>query len=393
MPLEHLCAIFQKRINVTTKKTKGHSSLWQLFEIMAAIKLPYISNNAKKGIVLTVLSFLILDALFFGFFAHFLNNIVESAGGPTIINRNAKYAMLPGRPAKGKRCSIAILTSFPTDGYGQELRKLTWSNKQKYAAQHGYDIYDINTIPSIMEKIDASREKMHNFYYWKYVAISEMIKGGTASGGKQYDWVVWVDSDAIFLNFSKRYEDIIDERYDVIVTTGPPDHPKWGNIINAGSLIVRNSEFGQTFLSDILNMSQSHCGEFLIENPEAGVAINGWIQVCNPDGSYWLADQGIILALYTYKSSEYKCHFKKTWFRAFNSEFPWYGPGDLMVHFPGRNLEDRRRLIKAFNKFTNFRNGIVDNRYTDILDADDTLTSDLVELEQIYGEVNPVCDA
>jgi len=369
-----------------------------IFELNGAIKaskmgfrLPNLLASTKKALLLAVLIFLIFDALFFGILTHMLNYVLENNGGPTIINRNAKYSMLPGRP-KTVLPSVAIITLFQEDGYGQELRKLTWNNKQKYAAERGYDIYDANAVPAIKEKIEALREKSHNFYFWKYVAIAEVFKGGVATGGKSYDWVVWVDSDAVFLNYGKRFEDIFDERFDVILTTGPPDHPQWGNIVNTGSIIVRNSEFGNSFVDDVLLMSQGHCGEFIIENPEAGTAINGWIQVCNPDGSYWLADQGILQALFTFKPTEYKCHFKKTWFRAFNSEFPWYGPGDLMVHFPGRNLDDRRKLIKSFLKFANFRNGDVDKRYTDVLDPEDTMTSDLVEIEEIYAEVNPTCD-
>jgi hypothetical protein len=343
-----------------------------------------IPGNVKKAILISLAVFFAFDLLFFGF----LGSAFDKAGNYKV---HFKYSRLPGRPKTKPK--IAIVTYFTSDNYGTDLRKLTWSNKQKFAAERGYDIYDANAVPSIAQKIAESREKMHNFFFFKYLAMYELLQGGEATGGKVYDYIIWSDADAIYLNWGKRYEDIIDERFDIIVATGPPDHPQWGNIVNCGSLIVRNSEFGLQFLDDVLHMSKNHCGEFLLETPEAGTAINGWLQVCNPDGGYWLSDQGIVQALFTFKNPEYRCHFKKTWFRAFNSEFPWYADGDMVVHFPGRGIEERKKLIKAFEKYTNFRNGKIDHRYSDILDNDDSLTSDLGKLEEIYAEQNQLCGA
>jgi hypothetical protein len=350
-----------------------------------------IPPQAKRLFLLFALVFFIIDALFFGLISRGFSRLTHTVGSPSFQGRTHLYSSLPGRPRAPQR--IAIVTHYSPDGYGQELRRLTWGNKKKYAQARGYDIYDAETNPVIKAKLGSVREKMHNFYFFKYLAVQELLGGGEATGGKQYDWVVWVDADAIFLNFGKRFEDIIDERFDVIVTAGPPDNPTWNGVVNAGSFMVRNSEFSQTFLEDVMSMSQSHCGEFVIEYPEAGTAVNGWLQVCNPDGGYWLSDQGILIALYMFKPAEYRCHFKKLWFRAFSSEFPWYGPGDLAVHFPGRSMEDRRRLIKAFTKFSDFKTGAVEYKFTDILDPDDSITSDLVELEDFYKEVNPTCDA
>lgn len=347
--------------------------------------------QARRLLLLFGLALLITDALFFGFIGRMFSGFHHQISGKSFQGRVHLYSTLPGRPkAKPK---IAIVTHYSPDAYGQELRRLTWKNKQDYARTRGYDIYDAEANSVIKAKIDSVRDKMQNFYYFKYVAVQELLNGGEATEGKQYDWVVWTDADSIFLNHGKRFEDLVDERFDVIVTAGPPDNPTWKGVVNAGSFMVKNSEFSQIFLEDVLQMSQGHCGEFVIEYPDAGTALNGWLQVCNPDGGYWLSDQGIIIALYTYKPADYRCHFKKTWFRAFSSEFPWYGPGDLAVHFPGKSMDDRRKLIKAFTKFSNFKTGAVEYKFTDLLDPDDSITSDLVELEVFYQEMNPVCEA
>lgn len=302
-------------------------------------------------------------------------------------NTNYKYSQLPGRPAS--RPAIAIITYYSPDAFGSDLRKLIWSNKQQYAAFRGYDVHDISALPVVADRIAGQKDRMHNFFYYKYAAALAMLNG--EAGGRHYDYVLWSDPDALFLNYSKRLEDIIDERFDVLVTTAPPDHPQWGLIVNTGAFIVKNSAFGRAFLEDVLEMSQRHCGEFLLENPAAGSPVNGWLQVCNADGGYWLSDQGIVQALLSFAKPEYRCHIKKTWFRAFNSEFPWFGEGDLAVHFPGRSLDDKKRLIKAFLKFTDTGTGRVHRRAGDLLKSDESLTADLTVLEAQFAPHNPVC--
>ncbi len=339
----------------------------------------------KKTAVLVMFLVLFADLLFFGN----LTNVFYRAEN---MSSNYKYSMLPGRPKNKLR--IAIVTHHSADAYGYELNKLTYGNKLAYCKQHGYDLYDANANPYISAKIKENKEKMtNNFFFFKYQAMYEVLQGGDATGGKEYDWVVWSDADSIFLNFGKRFEDIIDERFDAVVTIGAPDHPQWKEIINAGSLMIRNTEWGHTFLNDILTMSKQHCMTFVEQYPETKTPINGWLQVCDPtSGGYWLSDQGLVQALFTFKEPSYRCKVKKTWFRAFNSEFPWYGDGDLVVHFPGRRIDERKKIIRAFFKYANFKNGKVNRKYTDLLDHDEAMTSDLVELEELYADANIPCE-
>lgn len=343
-----------------------------------------IPVSVKKYILLGLGVFLICDLLFFGFLSSIFNNAEN-------YSSNYKYSMLPGRPKRKLR--IAIVTHHTGDAYGYELSKLTFANKKQFCKKHGYDLYDAAANSYISQKIEEAKPTMRNFYFFKYQAMLEILQGGEATGGKQYDWVIWQDADSIFLNMGKRYEDIIDERFDSIVTIGAPDHPQWRDIINCGSLMIKNSEWGLQFLQDILFYSQRECSAFVDEYPAAKTPINGWLQVCNPDGSYWLSDQGLVQALFFFKNPEYKCHVKKTWFRAFNSEFPWYNDGDMVVHLPGRRMEDRKRIVKAFFKYANFQNGKVNRKYTELLDIDEAMTSDLIALEELYDDINPTCDA
>jgi len=337
----------------------------------------------KKAAILVVFILILSDLLFIGT----LNSLFT---GANVYKENYRYSQLPGRPSK--RLRIAVVTHHSADAYGYQLDKLTHANKKKYCDLHGYDLYDANAVKAISSKIAEEKASMRNFYFFKYRAMMEVLQGGEATGGKEYDWVVWSDADSIYLNMGKRYEDIIDERFDSIVTVGAPDHPQWRDIVNAGSLMIRNSEWGLQFLDDILQLSKANCNEFLQAYPEARTPINGWMQVCSPEGHFWLSDQGILQALFTFRESHYKCHVKKTWFRVMNSEFPWYNDGDLVVHFPGRQLDERKKIIKAFFKYANFKNGKVNRQYTDLLDIDEAMTNDLVKIEELYEDVNPTCE-
>lgn len=349
----------------------------------AKVQWRSIPSSYKKAGVLVVVVLLLSDLLFFGC----IGGVFERA---EVAQVNYKYSHLPGRPRRKLR--IAIVTHHSGDAYGYALSKLTLENKRQYAKKHGYDLYDASSNKFIADKIQEEKSQMRNFFFFKYRAMLEILKGGEATGGKEYDWVIWSDADSIYLNMGKRYEDIIDERFDAILTIGAPDHPQWRDIVNAGSLMVRGTEWGMQFLDDVLDLSRKHCMEFVEQYPEAKTPINGWLQVCSQEGHFWLSDQGILQSLFFFREAHYKCHVKKTWFRVMNSEFPWYGDGDLVVHFPGRHIDERKRLIKAFFKYANFKTGKVNRKYTDLLDIDDAMTNDLVQLEELYEDVNPTCE-
>lgn len=322
-----------------------------------------------------------------------MEDVVQKVKSAQAMFYGNSYSKLPGRPKTSQR--IAIASFLSNDDYGRSLKEATWKNKLAYCQRHGYDLYDVEKIPHIKAEIERMKGQMtHNWFFFKYLALYMILKGNQQEENqKQYDWVVWQDADSIYLNHGKRFEDIVDTRFDVILTVGPPDHQHWGNIVNAGSFIVRNSPFGLRFLEDVLKMSSQPCKLFVDLHPLASTPVNEWLSVCNQDSSYWLSDQGILIALYMYAPPEYRCHIKKTWFRAFNSEFPWYDSGDLAVHFPGKSIHERKMLINSFIKFSNFANGYVDRGRTLSLKHEPSLTSDLRVLEEIFRHKNPICAA
>jgi hypothetical protein len=145
-------------------------------------------------------------------------------------------------------------------------------------------------------------------------------------------------------------------------------------------------------LDDLVVMAGQNCGQFILDNPAAAHMLNGWLHACNTDGSYWNGDAGMVLALLSFRGSDYRCRFKKVHHRIINSLFPHYDDGDLAISFPDHMVKSRERLIRQFLEFTDFSRGRVDRRRTDLLDRDDPGIGDWRQLEAIYEQqVNVPC--
>lgn len=63
-----------------------------------------------------------------------------------------------------------------------------------------------------------------------------------------YDWVMWIDSDAMPINFNYDARDFIDEKYDMILAE--EELPE-GPTINTGIFWIRNSEYMRILLNKI----------------------------------------------------------------------------------------------------------------------------------------------
>jgi hypothetical protein len=106
------------------------------------------------------------------------------------------------------------------------IGKYAHLNKKKYAEKNGYD-YFLYT-----ERLDPFRPG----YWYKVLAVKKHLK--------DYDWIFWLDSDALIMNFDIKLEDLIDERFEFI-TTRDTESP---NYINSGQFLIKNCEWSLKFL-------------------------------------------------------------------------------------------------------------------------------------------------
>ena len=120
---------------------------------------------------------------------------------------------------------IAIIGAH--DDKYDSIGKWAHLNKASYAQKHGYDFF------LYTESLDPTR-----LGYWhKIIAIKNHLK--------DYDWIFWLDSDALIINFDIRLENLIDEEFDFI-TTRDNSNP---DCINSGQFLIKNCDWSFNLLN------------------------------------------------------------------------------------------------------------------------------------------------
>lgn len=67
----------------------------------------------------------------------------------------------------------------------------------------------------------------------------------------RYDWVFWLDADALIMNPDVALENLLDPRYSLILVKQPGPDPFGGLHLNTGSFFVRSDEWSRGFLDDL----------------------------------------------------------------------------------------------------------------------------------------------
>ncbi|KAJ3353935.1 hypothetical protein HDU83_006140 [Entophlyctis luteolus] len=241
----------------------------------------------------------------------------------------------------------AAIVSFAT-GPAVTLANVTFPNKRDYARRHGYDFINYaewnSTLPSNISDLPV--------YFNKYKAILDMLEVG-------YDWVLWSDSDSIFMNFSTPILDFADNRFDVIAPTAEPANSIFHGVPNTGHILVKNSAWSKTYFNYLLRQVTEPCDRLPV--------LNGWLSYCNyyPGSStfdqFWLTDQGLMGYSWQRWGSDVECHVKKVAFGQFNSEFPWYQEGETVIHFPGRENPQRIKMLGDLLSMLDVETGLLDH--------------------------------
>ena len=121
---------------------------------------------------------------------------------------------------------IAIVSMY-NEAY-KPLAEITIDqNISKYAEYHKYNFHCKN-----------------DEFSTEYIMYFEKPKLMLDAMVSNVEWVWWIDVDALVTNFHTKLESIIDDRYDIIISTD-------GGGINCGSFLVKNSPKGRAWLEMI----------------------------------------------------------------------------------------------------------------------------------------------
>ncbi|KAJ3070122.1 hypothetical protein HDU98_006840 [Podochytrium sp. JEL0797] len=239
---------------------------------------------------------------------------------------------------------VALVT-FAQGESAESVARITIPNKQRYADIHGYDFFNYG------ERIAGNIHKT-SIYFTKFASILSLFDHG-------YDFVIWSDSDAIFLNHSQSMQEFLDPQYDLIVPTAEPDNAKFKGVVNLGHFIFKNSAWSRAYIHRFLALADlAACTPLDGKN-----LMNGWLEICDPaNGRFWLDDQGLMLWTFDKWGRDVDCHVKRVSFYHFDSEFPWFHEGDLVVHLPGRPSQDRIRIFEDMLAITHLKTGKMDHK-------------------------------
>ncbi|MFH1758974.1 MAG: putative nucleotide-diphospho-sugar transferase [Patescibacteria group bacterium] len=115
----------------------------------------------------------------------------------------------------------------------EKIGRLCLLSLKKYAQQYGYDVKVINEIVSNRPP------------FWNKVLIAKKLLG------ENYDFVFWMDADALFTRFDKNIADEIEPNKDLYITSINDDD---GTTLLTGVFLIRNSQWSKDFLNQVWSM-------------------------------------------------------------------------------------------------------------------------------------------
>lgn len=199
---------------------------------------------------------------------------------------------------------IAVVTASIGADYNRMMQDCI-ENKRLYCEKHGYD-FICGT-----ENLDPSRP-----IPWTKLKILQQHLGA-------YDWVFWSDADSFIMHQSVCLEDLIDERYMLVVACD------W-NGLNTGQFLLKNCKESFELLEESYGMTQfiyHPCWEqtaikqYLIDNPLTFTSVKlvpqTWINSYPPE----IAED----------------HLESI-----------YQPGDFIIHFPSARGHLLTELISQY---------------------------------------------
>ncbi len=131
---------------------------------------------------------------------------------------------------KDKNISVCMTTYF--DKNFEKIGNICLKTLKVYAKKYGLDIRLYNNIKS-------NRPPAWN----KILLIQKLLQDK-----KDYDFVLWIDSDALIINFDKDIREEIESAKDLYLVK---HFIKGREVPNTGSFLIRNSEWSRKFLADV----------------------------------------------------------------------------------------------------------------------------------------------
>eukprot|EP00301_Raphidiophrys_heterophryoidea_P001007 c104_g1_i1.p1 GENE.c104_g1_i1~~c104_g1_i1.p1 ORF type:complete len:449 (-),score=86.91 c104_g1_i1:204-1529(-) len=203
---------------------------------------------------------------------------------------------------------IALVTlSTPNIAhYALEAEK----NQLHYATKHGYKFY---VYRNSLVEWDEQRGAWHSIVTWNKIrAAMDLLP--------KHEWVVWVDSDAIFVDLEKKLEEIIAlaPKKEFLVCKDPK---QW--LLNTGVMFFRNTKWTRDMLDKLWNMPKVQHSSGAEQNQLIKL-----LQHIDANQGHW----------HLFPECTFNCHPS-------NAKADTY-----LIHYMGMGGAQKERSIKEWNK-------------------------------------------
>lgn len=152
---------------------------------------------------------------------------------------------------------IAIVSHYTTDESNLGFIDLITKNHRKYAALHGYDYFFRNgTITDKYFWPDAESRTFQLGLFWQKIEATKQLLEQKENGKYVYDYVMWIDTDALFTNIDLKLEEFINragkDKFFIVaedLSSSANEIPH--SCINSGVYLIKNSPEGRKLIEQI----------------------------------------------------------------------------------------------------------------------------------------------
>lgn len=255
---------------------------------------------------------------------------------PIVVNSDANAAN-----------KILIVSHHTMNG---DYLEYTLHNHHSYAKKNGYDYWFRNGKIDAAKYVDSQgKDEVFKLglFWQKIEAVQQALELKNSAGHARYDWVMWVDADAFFTNFSIQIENIISELGDDNFLAISRDFPK-SDCVNAGVWIIKNNYSARQFLNSVSALYPFFKNNSWPEQQAMQDLIYGYVTQDDIDRDIFpkwqkrsCEESKIIKGVKVFpqrRMNAFYSYFSKRY------DMSAWKPGDFIAHFAGE--PDRLNLIK-----------------------------------------------
>ena len=172
--------------------------------------------------------------------------------------------------------AIAMVTLLPNPHQDTHpFYRFTRALQAEYAKRHGYDFY------ALKRPLSPPKNTTRTLHYQKILSSQRLFQvPHPVYRGRNYDWIFWIDADAVITNLSVKLEDLMQQSppNKHVVLSGDT------NIVSIAQVFWRNTKRSNEIQQKIWDMYQEDKDNTLVPNYENGM-LASMVGGCHPRDS------------------------------------------------------------------------------------------------------------